>query len=185
MNILTAYREYIVILLVSLTLGLLRWSILDRNFPLFSKPSVTIDEFISYKDFKNVVDNQIYPIIDARDFSSYDEGYIGNAYNIDIDLLYESDEGVFNNINNIINTYGYDDNQLQVTEDTYRIIDIDDNNQTIIVYCWSPTCDRAEELISILIDTSDYFGKFGKYFTKTDFSIYKGGWDEWDSIQKK
>jgi len=185
MSLFNTYREYIIILLISLILGIVRWSIMDHNFPLFSKPKIVFDEFILYQDFKNIVHNNSYPIIDARDFSSYDEGYIGNAYNVDIDLLYELDEEVFNNINNIISNHGYSDNQFDVSEDSYRVIDTSNDNQTIIVYCWSPTCDRAEELISVLIDTSEYFGKFGKYFTKTDFSIYKGGWDEWDSIQKK
>ncbi len=158
---------------------------MDRNFPLISEPKIVFDEFISYKDFKDIVNNKSYPIIDARDFSSYNEGHIDNAYNVDIDLLYELDEEVFNNINTIIKNHGYNDNQINVLEDNYQIIDTNNDNQTIIVYCWSPTCDRAEELISVLIDTSDYFGQFGKYFTESDFSIYKGGWDEWDSIQKK
>ena len=42
--------------------------------------------------------------------------------------------------------------------------------------------ERAEELINILLDTSDYYGGFGKYFNQSSFSIYKGGWEEWDSI---
>tara|TARA_B110000263_G_scaffold199218_1_gene178212 strand:- start:172 stop:723 length:552 start_codon:yes stop_codon:yes gene_type:complete len=183
MSLFNIYREYLVIILISLILGIVRWSVMDYNFPLFAKPKIIFEEFILYQDFKEIVDNNSYPIIDARDFSSYDEGYIGNAYNIDIDLLYELDEEVFSNINNIINNHGYSDNQFNILED--RVIDTHNDNQTIIVYCWNPTCDRAEDLISMLIDTSDYFGKFGKYFTKTDFSIYKGGWDEWDSIQKK
>ena len=143
------------------------------------------NEFINFNDFKDVVDNNSYPIVDARDFYSYEEGFIGNAYNLDIDLIYESDEESIVNINNIIDNHGYRDNLINVVDSKFSIVDVKNDNQKIIVYCWSPTCDRAEELISILIDTSEYFGSFGKYFKKSDFSIYKGGWEEWDSILKQ
>ena len=185
MKIFNTYRYYITIFSISILLGLIRWSILERNFPIFSKPKIVISEFINYSDFKFIVDNDTNPIIDARDFYSYEEGFIGNAINLDIDLIYESDEESFENINKIINKYGYRDNTVKLLNDNFLINDTNNDNQTIIVYCWSPTCDRAEELISILIDTTDYFGGFGKFFQKTDFSIYKGGWDEWDSIQKQ
>lgn len=185
MKILNTYSHYITIFSISVLLGLIRWSILDRNFPIFSKPKIIVSEFINYSDFKRIADNGTNPIIDARDFSSYNEGFIGNAINLDIDLIYESDEESFEKINNIIDNYGYSDNSLELLNDHFLINDINNDNQTIIVYCWSPTCDRAEELISILIDTTEYFGGYGKFFQKTDFSIYKGGWDEWDSIQKQ
>ena len=185
MTIFNTYRQYILIFSLSLLLGLIRWSILDRNFPLISKPNIIVDEFINFNDFKDVVDNNSYPIVDARDFYSYEEGFIGNAYNLDIDLIYESDEESIININNIIDNHGYRDNLINIVDSKFSIVDVNNDNQKIIVYCWSPTCDRAEELISILIDTSEYFGSFGKYFKKSDFSIYKGGWEEWDSILKQ
>jgi len=87
MTIFNTYRQYILIFSLSLLLGLIRWSILDRNFPLISKPNIIVDEFINFNDFKDVVDNNSYPIVDARDFYSYEEGFIGNAYNLDIDLI--------------------------------------------------------------------------------------------------
>ena len=66
------------------------------------------------------------------------------------------------------------DNYIKINdlEETYEVIDLNGDNQKVIVYCWNPACDRAEDLINILIDTSEYFGQFGKYFSKTDFSLY-------------
>ncbi len=187
MSFIKKYKYYNFIVILSLILGMIRWSMLERSFPLFSKIELKFNEFINLDDFKIVVEDNSYPIIDARDYSSYQDGYIGNAINVDIDLLYELDEDMLNNIQNIINYYGYMDNILKIndSEETYEVIDANDDNQRVIVYCWSPTCDRAEDLISVLIDTSEYFGQFGKYFSKSDFSIYKGGWDEWDSIYNK
>ena len=187
MSLFYKYKPYFLIIGISIILGIIRWSILDRDFPLFSKPQIIFNEFISYQEFKSIVDNNSHPIIDARDYLSYNEEHIENSINIDIELLYELDEKMFKNINDIINLYGYSDNIIQINniEENYKVADSKNDNQKIIVYCWNPKCDRAEELISILIDTSEYFGQFGKYFTKSDFSIYRGGWDEWDSIQKK
>ena len=48
-------------------------------------------------------DDVIFPIIDARYFESYNEGFITNAYNIDLDLLYEADEETLDRIKYIIN----------------------------------------------------------------------------------
>ena len=185
MSLIKNYQDYIIILFISLILGLVRWAVLDKNFPLISKSEIIFSDFISYQDFTQIVSDGSFPIIDARDFESYNEGFITNAYNIDLDLLYEADEETLDRIKYIINQYGYSDNQLHILEDDYQIKDIKDDNKNIIVYCWSPTCDRAEELVSLLIDTSDYYGQFGKYFKQSDFSIYKGGWEEWDSIQNK
>ena len=187
MSFIKKYKYYNFIIILSLSIGVIRWSMLERSFPLFSKIELKFDEFINLDDFKIVVEDSSYPIIDARDYSSYQDGYIGNAINVDIDLLYELDEDMLNNIQNIINNYGYSDNVLKIDDlqEVYEIIDTNEDNQKVIVYCWSPTCDRAEDLISVLIDTSEYFGQFGKYFSKNDFSIYKGGWDEWDSIYNR
>ena len=187
MSFIKKYKYYNFIIIFSLILGMIRWSMLERNFPIFSKIEIEFDEFIVLNDFKSIVEDESFPIIDARDYSSYKEGYIGNAINIDIDLLYDLDEEMLNNINRIIVDYGYNDNYIKINdlEETYEVIDLNGDNQKVIVYCWNPACDRAEDLINILIDTSEYFGQFGKYFSKTDFSLYKGGWDEWDSIYNR
>ena len=185
MALIKKHQAYLTIVFICLILGLARWAVLDRKFPLFSKPQIILDDFIIYQDFKQIISDESFPVIDARDFESYTEGFIGNAYNVDLDLLYDQDEETLSRIEYIINKYGYGDNKLQISGDSYNVKDVKSNDKTIIVYCWSPTCDRAEELVSILLDTSDYYGQFGKYFNQSNFSIYKGGWEEWDSIENK
>ena len=182
MNFISTYQKYFIIIIVSIFLGLFRWFLLDRSFPLIAEQKISLDAFISYQDINKIIENGNIPIIDARDFESYNEGFIGKAYNLDIDLLYESDQETINKVQYIIDKYGYIDNKIEILDDDYTIKDINSDNQTIVVYCWNPTCDRAEELINILLDTTDYYGGFGKYFNQSNFSIYKGGWEEWDSI---
>ena len=116
MSFIKKYKYYNFIVILSLTLGMIRWSMLERSFPLFSKIELKFDEFINLDDFKIVVEDSSYPIIDARDYSSYQDGYIGNAINVDIDLLYELDKDMLDNIQNIINDYGYSDNVLKIDD---------------------------------------------------------------------
>lgn len=182
MNFINTYQKYFIIIFASILLGLFRWFLLDRNFPLIAEQQIALDAFISYQDINTIIKNESIPIIDARDFESYSEGFIGNAYNLDIDLLYELDQETIDRVQYIINKYGYIDNKIELLNDSYTIKDINSDDKSIVVYCWGPTCDRAEELVNILLDTTDYYGGFGKYFSQSNFSIYKGGWEEWDSI---
>ena len=182
MIFISKYQKYFIIIFISAFLGLIRWAFLDKKFPLIPDQKITLDAFVSYQEISKIVKNRSLPIVDARDFESYSEGFIGDAYNLDIDLLYESDQEMIDKIQYIINQYGYADNKIEISGDNYIINDVNYDDKIIIVYCWSPTCDRAEELINILLDTTNYYGGFGKYFNQSNFSIYKGGWEEWDSI---
>ena len=162
MNFIIKYRNYFLITLLSFVLGLIRWSFLDRNFPLIGlsdiqKKTIRIKELskknigdnIDFKLLKEIVFNQAFPILDARDIESYNEGHIAGAINFDSELLMDGDEIVIKNLVNFIQN---------LTSDR------------IIVYCWNVECDRAEYLRAFLID-------FG--ISQSNISIYENGWDEW------
>ena len=106
MNFISTYQKYFIIIIVSIFLGLFRWFLLDRSFPLIAEQKISLDAFISYQDINKIIENGNIPIIDARDFESYNEGFIGKAYNLDIDLLYESDQETINKVQYIIDKYG-------------------------------------------------------------------------------
>lgn len=189
-------NNYFNILLASILLGLFRWFLLDAPYPLISDERVEREEVIYYettdikplrcnsengcevtnpKQMRDYVLSNKYLIIDARDSDSYKEGHIGNAINIDKESLYlGDDEHVIESIKSILDSHGYIDNELQ----NDVVVDINNDNSPIIVYCWNPKCPLAENIIDMLID-KDYYGQFGYYFSKKDFFIYKGGWDEW------
>ena len=113
-----------------------------------------IDSNIELSSMKEIVDNKLFPIIDARDFESYDEGHINNAINIDAYLLIE-------------------DGDEEESNKLYQFLNNLSNNQ-IVIYCWNPDCDRAEFLKAFLIDSGFKFNIF----------IYEGGWDEWSSFYR-
>ena len=168
MNFITKYKNYFLISLISLTFGLIRWSILDKEFPLIGwselqKKSMRIKELskqnigssIDLKLMKNIVSDQVFPILDARDIESYNEGHIDNAINFDSELLMDGDEEILARLH-------------EFTENL--------SNERIIVYCWNPDCDRADILRVLLID-------FG--ISESNISIYENGWDEWNSYYNK
>ena len=159
--------QYIFIIIISSVLGLARWSFLDKKFPLFDssdiqKKAIKIKELskknigssIDFKLMKEVVADEIFPILDARDIESYNEGHITGAINFDSELLMDGDEEISDKLNNFIDSL---------------------SNQRIIIYCWNPECDRAEYLRAFLID----FGVL-----ESNISIYENGWDEWHLLYK-
>ena len=174
MSFITQYQKYFIIIIISCILGLIRWAILDKDFPLMSLSknqlktiqikSQNFFEKIDFELIEQIVSSNSFPIIDARDFESYHNGHIGLAYNIDSELLIQSDEEELEKFKTLITDI------------------INKGNRNIIVYCWNTDCDRAEYLKAFLIDTSEYYGSFGTYFNESDILIYENGWDEWDSI---
>ena len=106
---------------------------------------------------KEIVSDKVFPIIDARDIDSYNEGFIGDAINIDALLLIE-------------------DGDADETNKLYQFFNSFSSNR-IILYCWNPDCDRAEFLRAFLIDSD--------LMLESDISIYEGGWEEWDSLYKE
>jgi len=165
MNFITKYKNYFLISLISLTFGLIRWSILDKKFPLIGlsdlqKKAMRIKELskqnigstIDLKLMKKIVSDQVFPILDARDIESYNEGHIDNSINFDSELLMDGDEKKIDKLDKFIQNLSAD---------------------RIIVYCWNPDCDRAEILRAFLID-------FG--ISESNISIYENGWDEWSSF---
>jgi 3-mercaptopyruvate sulfurtransferase SseA len=165
MNFITKYKNYFLISLISLAFGLIRWSFLDREFPLIGwsnlqKKAMKIKELskqnigssIDFSLMKKIVSDEVFPILDARDLESYNEGHIDNAINFDSELLMDGDEENLDKLHKFIQTLSTD---------------------RIIVYCWNPDCDRAEILRAFLID-------FG--ISEFNISIYENGWDEWSSF---
>ena len=162
MNLSSKYSNHIVIIILSIIFSIIRWSLLDREFPLIGisqlqAKAIKIKEFskeelthsIKYTFVKEIAENNIYPIIDARDFDSYNEGHIDNAINIDAFLIIEDgDEKEIDKLNNFLNS---------------------NSSNNLIIYCWNPECDRAEYLYSYLIDLG----------SKLKVSIYEDGWDDW------
>ena len=168
MDFITKYQQYFIIIVISLILGLIRWSFLDKDFPLIGlsenqNRAIKIrqlseeinSDIIDFSLMKEIVSDKVFPIIDARDLESYDEGFIGHAINIDALLLIEDgDENELNKLNVFFDSFADD---------------------RLIIYCWNPDCDRAELLRAFLIDLG--------LMLESDISIYKGGWDEWNSVQ--
>ena len=169
MVFITKYKNYFIIILISLILGLGRWLFLDKDFPLFNSSSIqkkamrikelskkNIGSSIDFELMKEIVSDQIFPILDARDIESYNEGHIIGAINFDSELLMDGDQETSDKLNNFLDSL---------------------SNQRIIVYCWNPECDRAEYLRAFLIDD---FGVI-----ESNISIYENGWDEWNSLYNK
>ena len=168
MNFITKYQNYFIIILISLTFGLVRWSFLDREFPLIGwselqKKAMRIKELsknnissnIDFELMTKIVSDQVFPILDARDIDSYNEGHIPSAINFDSELLIDGDEEVVDKLSKFLDTL---------------------SNGRIIVYCWNPECDRAEYLRAFLIDLDT---------PESNISIYEAGWDEWNSFYNK
>ena len=168
MNFITKYKNYFLISLISLAFGLIRWSFLDREFPLIGwsnlqKKAMKIKELskqnigssIDFSLMKKIVSDEVFPILDARDLESYNEGHIDNAINFDSELLMDGDEGKLDKLYKFVQNLSTD---------------------RIIVYCWNPDCDRAEILRAFLID-------FG--ILESNISIYENGWDEWSSYSNE
>ena len=170
MDFITKYQQYFIIIVISLILGLIRWSFLDKDFPLIGLSenqikSIRIKQLsknidsgsIDFSLMKKIVSDKVFPIIDARDIDSYNEGFIGDAINIDALLLIE-------------------DGDADETNKLYQFLNSFSSNR-IILYCWNPDCDRAEFLRAFLIDSD--------LMLESDISIYEGGWEEWDSLYKE
>ena len=168
MNFITKYKNYFLISLISLVFGLIRWSFLDREFPLIGlsdlqKKAMRIKELskqnigssIGLELMKKIVSDQVFPVLDARDIESFNEGSINNAINFDSELLMDGDEEILSRLH-------------EFTENL--------SNERIIVYCWNPDCDRADILRVFLID-------FG--ILESNISIYENGWDEWSSFSNE
>ena len=168
MVFITKYRNYFIIILVSLILGLGRWLFLDKDFPLFNSSDIqkkamrikelskkNIGSSINFELMEEIVSDQIFPILDARDIESYNEGHIDNAINFDSELLMDGDEEILARLHEFTKTLSVD---------------------RIIVYCWNPDCDRAEILKAFLID-------FG--VSESNISIYENGWEEWSTFSNE
>ncbi len=177
MNLFHIYKQYIIIVFISLVLGMIRWSFLDKDFPLFGLSESQlkaikikeisenqISEIIDLKLMQKIVIDNLFPILDARDLDSYNDGHINSAYNIDSELVIEGDEGEIERFKSIISDI------------------VNQGHKTIVIYCWNPDCDRAEYLKAILLDDSGYYGSFNYRFTESDILIYEQGWDEWSLI---
>ncbi|MBS57026.1 MAG: hypothetical protein CMP16_04035 [Rickettsiales bacterium] len=170
MNFVLKYQKYFIILLLSLVLGLIRWSFLEKDFPLLGLSDLqirairikelsqkTVDSSIDFKLMKEIVSNKAFPIIDARDTESYNEGYIGDAINIDSYLLIENED------------------EIELGK-FYNFLDTLSSNR-IVIYCWNPDCDRADFLKAFLIDS--------KILLEDNIFLYEGGWDEWHSYYEE
>ena len=167
MSLSTKYTNHIVIIILSIVFSIVRWTLMDKEFPLFGisklqAKAIKIKELsnkelthsIKYSFIKDIAENNIYPIIDARDFDSYNEGHIDNAINIDAFLIIDDgDEKEINKLNDFLNS---------------------NSSNNLIIYCWNPECDRAEYLHSYLIDLG----------SKLKVSIYEDGWDDWVLMEK-
>ena len=169
--------QYIFIIIFSAILGLARWSFLDKDFPLFGLSEAQLksikikeisenqtSELIDLKLMQKIVIDNLFPVLDARDLESYNDGHIDSAYNIDSELLIEGDEDEIEKFKSIISDV------------------VNQGHETIVIYCWNPDCDRAEYLKAILLDDSGYYGSFNYKFTESDILIYEKGWDEWNII---
>jgi len=169
--------QYIFIIIFSAILGLARWSFLDKDFPLFGLSEAQLksikikeisenqtSELIDLKLMQKIVIDNLFPVLDARDLESYNDGHIDSAYNIDSELLIEGDEDEIEKFKSIISDV------------------VNQGHETIVIYCWNPDCDRAEYLKAILLDDSGYYGSFNDKFTESNILIYEQGWDEWSLI---
>ena len=166
--------KYLSVIIISVFLGFVRWFFLDEKFPLIglSEKQIKaikikeisenqISQIIDLKLMQKIVDDNLFPLLDARDLDSYNEGHINFAYHIDSDLLIESDDEELKKFKNIMNEI------------------INQGHQTLVIYCWNPDCDRAEYLKAIILDDSGYYGSFNNDFNESNILIYEQGWDEW------
>ena len=169
MNFITKYQNYFIIVVLSIFFGLIRWSLLDKEFPLIGLSSLQIkaikikelseqslNSTINFSSMEEIINNKLFPAIDARDLESYNQGHIDNSINIDAYLLIEDgDQNELNKISEFLDTL---------------------SSERIVIYCWNPDCDRAEFLKAFLIDSDSIL--------ESNILIYEGGWDEWKLIQK-
>jgi len=106
---------YFFILLISFSLGFIRWFLLERDLPLFSLSEQQmksmkikeiskrqVDSGVDYNLVKEIAYNKLFPLIDARDIESFREGHIENAISIDPELLLEGDEVEIENYQRIL-----------------------------------------------------------------------------------
>ena len=174
MSFIKNYQKYIAIVVISSILGFVRWIFLDKEFPLiglsknqhkslYYKQFSENPDLINYQNMQLIVEHKMFHIIDARDIESYEEGYIGDAINIDALLLIE--DGDEDEINKLYNFIDSNPKELNINP-----------NIRLILYCWNPDCHRAENLQGFLIGED--------LVDKNIISIYSGGWDEWDSLYK-
>jgi len=78
MSFITQYQKYFIIIIISSILGLIRWAVLDKDFPLMSLSknqlktiqikSQNFFEKIDFELIEQIVSSNSFPIIDARDF---------------------------------------------------------------------------------------------------------------------
>ena len=118
MVFITKYKNYFIIILISLILGLGRWLFLNKDFPLFDSSDIqkkamriknlskeNIGSSIDFELMKEIVSDKIFPILDARDIESYNEGHITGAINFDSELLMDgghSEKDCFNKTSEVI-----------------------------------------------------------------------------------
>ncbi len=170
----TILIKYSSVIIISVVLSFVRWSFLDEEFPLIGLSENQIkaikikeisehqtSQIIDLKLMQKIVDDNLFPLLDARDLNSYNEGHIKFSYHIDSDLLIESDDEELEKFKNIMNEI------------------INQGHQTLVIYCWNPDCDRAEYLKAIILDDSGYYGSFNNDFNESNILIYEQGWDEW------
>ena len=163
----TTFFEYVFIIIFSVAIGLVRWSFLDREFPLIGLSNLQIKSMkikelskqslnstIDFLSMQEIVSNKLFPAIDARDKESYNEGHISTAINIDSYLLIEDGDQI-------------ESDKISLFLDTLT-------SEKIVIYCWNPECDRAEFLKAFLIDSDSML--------ESNILIYEGGWDEWQLI---
>ena len=81
-----------------------------------------ISQIIDLKLMQKIVDDNLFPLLDARDLDSYNEGHINFAYHIDSDLLIESDDEELKKFKNIMNYIIYL------------------GHLSFVFYCWNPDC---------------------------------------------
>ena len=169
---------YFFILLISFSLGFIRWFLLERDLPLFSLSEQQmksmkikeiskrqVDSGVDYNLVKEIAYNKLFPLIDARDIESFREGHIENAISIDPELLLEGDEVEIENYQRILTEI------------------INQNHDKILIYCWNPDCERAEYLKAIILDDSGDYGSFYENFEEKQIILYHQGWDEWVSME--
>ena len=115
MSFIKNYQKYIAIVVIASILGFGRWIFLDKEFPLIGlsetqSRAIRIKQLskesnshiINFSLMEKIVFDRVFPIIDARDKESYDEGHIGEAINIDASLLTEEgDEDEINKLDNL------------------------------------------------------------------------------------
>ena len=178
MNFITKYQKYFIVIFISFILGLTRWVFFDKKLPLFglsqvqqniqllkndqdNKKSINCKnladlDFIDFKAMKDIASNKAFPIIDARDQESYNEGHIDGAINLDGSLLVE-----------------YEDiNEINKAKKIFE----NSSSDCVILYCWNPDCDAANYL--------RYFLTNNNLIPESKISIYEPGWDEWNLLYK-